>query len=164
MPVQAGSNKILKAMNRRYSREEYLGLINKIKKNIPDAVLGSDIIVGFPGETEDDLAIYSPRNGTLSAKKLEDDVTHKVKSDRLQFLMNIQKEINYEENLNYLGKEFEIITEGQMKNGDYYGRINNNKLVVFPFSQEIGIGERVNLEIKRVSSGLLFGEKVYEKV
>jgi len=181
LPVQAGSNKILKAMNRRYSREEYLELINKIKKNIPDAVLGADIIVGFPGETEEDfqesvklvkevrferlnLALYSPRSGTLSAKTLEDDVPRKVKSDRLQFLMNLQKEINYEENLCYISKQFEIITEGKMKNGDYYGRINNNKLVVFPFSQKNEIGESVILEIKRVSSGLLFGEKVYEKV
>jgi len=181
LPVQAGSNKILKAMNRRYTKEDYLILVKKIKENIPDTVLGSDIIVGFPGETEADfqesvdlvkeagferlnLALYSPRNGTLSAENMKDNIPHEIKSERLQVLLDLQKSINYEANLNYMNKKFKVITEGTMKNGDYYGRINNNKLVVFPFDSDIVVGEKVTIKVKKVSAGLLFGEIAYEKL
>ncbi len=181
LPVQAGSNKILKAMNRRYTKEDYLILVKKIKENIPDAVLGSDIIVGFPGETEADfqesvdlvkeagferlnLALYSPRSGTLSAENIKDNVPHEVKAERLQVLMDLQKSINYEANLYYMNKKLKVITEGTMKNGDYYGRINNNKLVVFPFDSNVVVGEKVTVKVKKVSAGLLFGEMAHEKL
>jgi tRNA-2-methylthio-N6-dimethylallyladenosine synthase len=181
LPVQAGSNKILKAMNRRYTREDYLTLVKKIKESVPDVVLGSDIIVGFPGETEDDfqesvdlvkearferlnLALYSPRKGTLSAENMRNSVSHEIKAERLQLLMDLQKSINYEANLNYRDKNFKVIVEGTMKNGDYYGRINNNKLVVFSFDSNVVVGEKVTVKIKKVSAGLLFGEMAYEKL
>ncbi|MFO7881041.1 MAG: tRNA (N6-isopentenyl adenosine(37)-C2)-methylthiotransferase MiaB, partial [Kosmotogaceae bacterium] len=121
LPIQSGSNKILKTMNRGYTREQYLELVNKVRAKIPGASISTDLILGFPGETEQDyletkelletvrydrvnFAVYSPREGTLSARKYEDNVPHKVKAARLNELLELQKSINREKNEQYVGK------------------------------------------------------------
>ncbi len=173
LPIQSGSNKILKAMNRGYTKEEYLNLVEKIREKLPQASLSTDLILGFPGETENDyletkellkdvrfdrvnFAIYSPRDGTLSAKKYEDNVPHKVKTARLNELLELQKSINREKNEKYIGKNVEIIVEGILKDGNLYGRTITNKIVLFSGPKEL-IGEKVEIEIHSVSAGPLKG-------
>ncbi|HOQ38902.1 MAG: tRNA (N6-isopentenyl adenosine(37)-C2)-methylthiotransferase MiaB [Fervidobacterium sp.] len=173
LPVQHGSNRILKAMNRRYSREEYIELINNIRSIVPDVSISSDIIVGFPGETDEDfeetvalvekmqferlnLAIYSPREGTVAWKYLKDDVLHEEKVRRMSFLLNLQKRINRELNESYQGREVEVIVESSAKNGLFYGRDIRNKIISFNGSEEL-IGKSVLVRIEKISAGPLFG-------
>lgn len=174
LPVQHGSDKILKAMNRRYTRQEYIDLINEIRKIVPDASISSDIIVGFPGENDEDfeatvelvkllkferlnLAVYSPREGTVAWKYLKDDVPYQVKVRRMSYLLNLQKTINKELNKSYLGKEVEVIVEAQAKNGLFYGRDIRNKIISFEANPE-SIGKNVIVKVNKISAGPLYGE------
>lgn len=174
LPVQSGSNRILKDMNRGYTREYYLDLIGRVKNKIQGATLSTDLIIGFPGETEEEyeetvslvkevrfervnLAMYSPREGTLSARKMEDDVPQEVKTRRLNDLLAIQKHINREENEKYLNETIDVIGEGKIKgNGKIYGRTMNNKIVIYEAEPDL-IGQPVKIRIERVSAGPLYG-------
>lgn len=174
LPVQHGSDKILKAMNRRYTRQEYIELIREIKKIVPDASISSDIIVGFPGEDDTDfedtvrlvkeikferlnLAIYSPREGTIAHKYLKDDVPYQTKVRRMSYLLNLQKLINKELNELYKGKEVEVIVEAQAKNGLFYGRDIRNKIISFEADKGL-IGKNVIVEINKITAGPLYGK------
>jgi tRNA-2-methylthio-N6-dimethylallyladenosine synthase len=173
LPVQHGSDRILRAMNRRYTRGEYIELINKIRNIVPDASISSDIIVGFPGETDEDfeatvelvkaikferlnLAIYSPREGTVAWKYFKDDVPYKTKVRRMSYLLNLQKMINRELNEAYRDKRVEVIVEAQAKNGLFYGRDIRNKIISFEGSHEL-IGKTVIVKVNKITAGPLYG-------
>jgi len=173
LPVQHGSDRILRAMNRRYTRGEYIELINTIRNIVPDASISSDIIVGFPGETDEDfeatvelvkaikferlnLAIYSPREGTVAWKYFKDDVPYKTKVRRMSYLLNLQKMINRELNEAYRDKKVEVIVEAQAKNGLFYGRDIRNKIISFEGSHEL-IGKTVIVKVNKITAGPLYG-------
>lgn len=174
LPVQAGSTRILKEMNRRYSKEQYLDLVSKVKENIPGIALTTDIIVGFPGETEEDFEetldviervrydsaytfLYSKRTGTPAAKH-PDQISEEVKKQRFDRLLEVQNRISKEINDKLLGKEFEVLVEGLSKNSKaaYTGRTRTNKIVNFKGSDEL-IGKLVKVRIDSVQTWSLFG-------
>jgi tRNA-2-methylthio-N6-dimethylallyladenosine synthase len=176
LPVQSGSNRILDLMNRTYTIEHYLSLIEKAKKIIPGVSFSTDIISGFPTETEEDHRMtlnvmryirydgaymfkYSPREGT-KAFKMEDDVPEDVKGRRLSEIIELQQKISYEINRNMIGGEEVILVEGFSKKSDSFlaGRTDSNKVVVFPFSEEVKEGDYVRIKINRATSGTLFGD------
>ncbi|WP_027340253.1 tRNA (N6-isopentenyl adenosine(37)-C2)-methylthiotransferase MiaB [Halonatronum saccharophilum] len=177
LPVQAGSNNVLKAMNRGYTREEYLELVSKIRESNPEASIGTDVIVGFPGETEEDFQdtldlfkkvkydmtynfIYSKRTGTPAAKK-EDQVSEEEKKERLQRLIDLQKNISMENNQKYLGETVEVLVEGESKNNPdrLTGRTDTNKIVIFESDEDL-TGELVDVKIDKVQSWTLYGNLV----
>lgn len=150
LPLQSGSNDVLKAMNRTYTREHYLGLVEKIRNAVPDMAVTTDMIVGFPGETERDyedtldmmnrvrydsafMFKYSPRPGTKAAQ-LPDDVPDDEKSDRLNRMIRLQYRHTLEANRTLIGKEVEILVEKESKktSDEMMGRTSTNKIVVFP--------------------------------
>lgn len=178
LPVQSGSSRILKAMNRKYDRDHYLGLIDKIRQSIPDAVLTTDFIVGFPGETESDFEktlslvekvrfdmaytfAYSPREGTPAAKK-DDQISSEEKHRRLQALMDKQNQISYEVNQELVGKEINILVEGESKNDPEYfsARSDGNKLVIIPAETKELIGNIIKAKINEAGSWTLYGDIV----
>jgi len=147
LPVQAGSNEILKTMRRGYTVEEYRKLVDEIRNSIPGIALSSDVIVGFPTETELQfqqtvnlltelrfdtvhVAAYSPRPGTIAARELEDDVPQVEKKRRLAILERLQESIVTEINAGLTGKTVEVLVEGKQK-GKWYGRTGTDKLVFF---------------------------------
>ena len=172
LPAQAGSNEILKAMRRSYTIEDYKRLVNDIRSEIPDIGLVSDIIVGFPSETEEQfqqtvdlltdlrfdtvhLAAYSPRPGTIAARELADDVPLSEKKRRLAVLEKLQENIVTEINTELKGKTVEILVEGKQK-GKWYGRTGTDKLVFFSDDAN-HIGKLVNLRIELSSPWSLQG-------
>lgn len=180
LPVQSGSSSMLKLMSRKYTREQYLDLVNKIKKAIPNATLTTDIIVGFPGETEEqfeetlslveevgyDLAftfIYSPRHGTPAAT-MEDNVSEEEKKARLQRLIEVQNRISREKNEALRGKVVEVLVEGVSKKDATVlsGRTRNNKLVNFKGDPSL-IGRFTNVKIIEALTWTLNGEAVGEE-
>jgi len=177
LPFQSGNTEILKKMARKYTREEYLELVNKIKKAIPDVVLTTDIIVGFPEETEEQFQdtlslveevgfdsaftfIYSPREGTPAAK-MEDNVPEAVKKDRLQRLNALQNRISREKNEALRGKIMEVLVEGESKNNSEVlsGRTRTNKLINFKGDKRL-IGSFVHVKITDPKTWTLEGEVV----
>ncbi|MEV2284320.1 tRNA (N6-isopentenyl adenosine(37)-C2)-methylthiotransferase MiaB [Paenibacillus larvae] len=177
LPVQSGNTEILKKMSRKYTRERYLELVGKIKEAIPDAVLTTDIIVGFPGETdeqfEDTLSlvkevkydsaftfIYSPREGTPAAS-MEDNIPMEVKKERLARLNEVLAEFSKESNWELKGQVLEVLVEGQSKKNAKVlsGRTRTNKLVHFEGSKDL-IGEFVHVKITEPQTWLLKGEIV----
>jgi tRNA-2-methylthio-N6-dimethylallyladenosine synthase len=173
LPVQSGSDNILKKMNRKHKRQEYIDMVKKIQSEVPYVTTTSDFIVGFPGETDEDfmqtvdlvkqcrydkinIAEYSPREGTIAEKYMEDDIPKHIKNKRFQYLMNIQKEINKEENLKYKNHMLRVIQESQTKSGKYLGRTINNKVVMFDSKEKLK-GKYVDVFIERVSAGPLYG-------
>ncbi|HPT84742.1 MAG TPA: tRNA (N6-isopentenyl adenosine(37)-C2)-methylthiotransferase MiaB [Bacillota bacterium] len=165
LPMQAGSNKILAAMNRRYTREHYLSLVEYMRKKIPDIALSSDIIVGFPGETEEDFAetldavekaqfdfiysfIYSPRKGTPAAE-LEDTTPHEVKTERFARLLEVQNAISIAKNSRFIGQRVRLLVEGPSKTNPevYSGRSKHAKLVHFTGGYEALTGNFAWVEI-----------------
>lgn len=178
LPVQSGSSKILKAMNRKYDREKYLSLIDKIRERIPDAVITTDFIVGFPGETEADFEetlslvdkvrfdmaytfAYSPREGTPAAKKAN-QISSEEKHRRLQALMDKQNQISYEVNQKLIGKEIDVLVEGESKKDpDYFSaRSDGNKLVIIPAKTDELIGNIIKTRINEAGSWTLYGDIV----
>jgi tRNA-2-methylthio-N6-dimethylallyladenosine synthase len=176
LPVQSGSNRILELMNRTYTVEHYLELIEKARKIIPGVSFSTDIISGFPTETiEDHLATldvmqevrydgaymfkYSPREGTKSYK-MEDDVPEEVKSKRLQEIIDIQQRISLEKNLELIGQREIILIEGFSKKSDdfYSGRTDSNKVVIVPAHEDIKPGRYVIAKLNRATSATLFGD------
>lgn len=177
LPVQAGSNRILKAMNRRYTRERYLELIAEVRAAMPDIALSTDIIVGFPGETEEDFAdtlrlmetvrydaaftfAYSPRGGT-PASKMSEQVSGAVSKERLQRLNQLQTRISMERNQALIGSRQELLVEGPSKNDPdkLTGRTRGNKLVHFAGSEELS-GRLVQVRITQAQTWNLFGELI----
>ncbi|MDD2411518.1 MAG: tRNA (N6-isopentenyl adenosine(37)-C2)-methylthiotransferase MiaB [Bacteroidales bacterium] len=175
LPVQSGSNNMLKKMNRKYTREWYLGRIAEIKKQIPDCSLSTDIIAGFCDETEQDhqdtLSImrevgyeaaymfkYSTRPGTLAHKKFDDNVSEELKIKRLQEIINLQQELSLISNKKDIGKIMEVLIEGFSKRSKehQFGRNSQNKVVVFP-KTDLEKGNYVNVQITECSAATLKG-------
>ena len=178
LPVQSGSNRILELMNRTYTVEHYLNLIEKAQKIIPGVTFSTDIISGFPTETSDDhfatlelmkqvrydgayMFKYSPREGT-KAFKMDDDVPEKVKSNRLQEIIDLQQQISFEKNQDLIGKEEIIIVEGfSKKSNDFvFGRTDSNKVVILPINDKIKNSDYIKVKINKASSGTLFGNYI----
>jgi tRNA-2-methylthio-N6-dimethylallyladenosine synthase len=181
LPVQAGSNAILKRMNRKYTKESYLDLIERVKEKIPDASLTTDIIVGFPGETEADFEetldlirrvrydtaftfMYSPREKTPAARwEGRDPVPNPVKKDRLNRLMALQYQISWEQNQQYLGRELLVLVEGVSKKDHHVWacRTHNNKVVLIDRDPAINLTDRfVPVRITGAKTFYLTGEAV----
>ncbi len=178
LPVQSGSDRILELMNRTYDSKHYFNLIKKIKNEIPTAVLSTDIIIGFPTETEDDykstvelmqevqydgafMFNYSPRENT-KAYLMEDDVPFEIKTRRLNEINEMQRAISLLKNQKDIGKVEEVLVEDESKKSENFlrGRTDGNKMVIFPKEDGIKIGDYIQIKIERVNSATLFGEKI----
>ena len=179
LPVQSGSNKILKLMNRKYTREWYLDRIAKIREAMPDCGISSDMFTGFHNETEEDfeetlslmrevgfdssfMFKYSERPGTFAAKHLPDNVSEEVKIDRLNRMIALQNELSLCSNRNDVGKTFEVLVEGYSKRSkdDMFGRTQQNKVIVFP-AGDTKVGDRVMCVVEKATSATLIGHRVY---
>ncbi len=181
LPVQSGSSRMLKKMNRKYTREDYIGKIDMIKSKIPDISLSTDIIAGFCSETIEDhndtLSImeyanydyafmfnYSQRPNTLAEKKYEDDVPSEEKTKRLNEIIDLQRKLSLASNKRDIGKEFEILVEGVSKRSKekLFGRTSQNKVVIFD-NKGVSIGNYVNVKIVDCSSATLIGQLTDKK-
>lgn len=178
LPIQSGSNRMLKAMNRQHTREEYLELVENIYKIIPEINLSQDMIAGFCGETEQDhqdtldlmekvkysfgfMFAYSERPGTLAAKKMEDDVPLEIKKRRLQEIINLQQKHSLYRAKQHVGQIQEVLIEGTSKKSDLHwkGRNTQNTVVVFP-KEHYKMGDFVNVQINDCTSTTLLGEAI----
>lgn len=178
MPVQSGSNRILKEMNRLHTREEYMRLIDKIKTIIPDVCVTQDMIAGFPTETEADhqdtlslmeyvkysfgyMYAYSDRPGTLAGRKMEDDVLEAIKMRRLQEIVDAQRIHSGFRTQEFLGQTVEVLVEkiSKKSENDLSGRNSQSITVVFP-KENYKIGDFVYVKINKCTSGTLIGEAV----
>lgn len=178
LPVQSGSNRILKLMNRKYTREWYLDRVEAIRRIVPDCGLSTDIFVGYHSETEEDhrqsldlmrlvgydsafMFKYSERPGTYAAKHLPDDVPEDVKIRRLNELIELQTEMSAEANRRDEGREFDVLIEGFSKRSreQLFGRTEQNKVVVMPKGDH-HVGQTVRVRITGSTSATLFGEEV----
>ncbi|HEY5575477.1 MAG TPA: tRNA (N6-isopentenyl adenosine(37)-C2)-methylthiotransferase MiaB [Clostridiaceae bacterium] len=177
LPVQSGSSRLLKKMNRHYDKSMYLNLVDKIKVKIPGAAISTDIIIGFPGETEEDFQetlslvkevefdsaftfIYSKRKGT-PAFDMDDQISDEVKHDRFNRLVEAVNASSRKKNLEYLGRTVEVLVEGFSKNNEntVMGRTRSGKLVNLSGSAEL-IGALVNAKIIKANSFSLVGEEI----
>ena len=178
LPVQSGSNRILKEMNRLHTREEYFNLIDNIRRLIPDCAISQDLITGFPTETEEDhrdtlslmdyvkydygfMFAYSERPGTLAARKLVDDVPEEVKSRRLAEIVALQREHSLYRTKQFLGKTVEVLIEKESKKSplEWSGRTEQNTVAVFP-KEHYKVGDFVMVEIMDCTSATLKGKAV----
>lgn len=178
LPAQSGSNRILKVMNRKYTREWYLERIAAIRRIIPDCAISTDLFCGFHSETEEDYELtlslmrevgydsaflfkYSERPGTYAAEHLADDVPEDVKIRRLQGLIDLQNKLSEASNLRDIGKMFEVLIEGFSKRSreQLFGRTSQNKVVIFD-KRNYRVGQRVQVRVVRATSATLFGEPV----
>lgn len=175
LPIQSGSDRILKKMNRNYTVEHYKELVAYCRQQIPGLVLTTDLIVGFPGETEEDFQdtlqllkdvrydmaytfIFSKRSGTPAAT-MEDQVPEEVKRVRLQALMDVQNEISLELNKAMEGQVYDIIVEGPSRNDEnvWFGRTSGNKMVLFPKEDRLHVGDTVQARIDKGQTWILYG-------
>ena len=178
LPVQSGSNRILKAMNRQHTREEYFKLIDDIRDILPDCAISQDMITGFPTETEEDhqdtislmerikyhfgyMYAYSERPGTLAERKLDDDVPEKTKKRRLQEIVDLQQKHSHYRTQQSLGKIVEVLIEKSSKKSDkeWSGRSEQSTVVVFP-KEHYKIGDFVNVKINDCTTATLIGEAI----
>ena len=178
LPVQSGSNSVLKAMNRKYTREWYLDRVAAIRRILPDAGLSTDMFTGFHGETEEDFRLtlslmreaafdsafmfkYSERPGTFASKHLPDNVPEEVKIERLNRMIALQNELSLESNLRDTGREFEVLAEGVSKRNseELFGRTSQNKVVVFPRG-DVRPGDFVRVRVESATSATLIGMTV----
>lgn len=176
LPVQSGSDRILKEMNRHYDRETYLSLVEYMRERMPDIAISTDIIVGFPGETEEDFLdtldlmrkvkydmifsfIYSPRTGTPAAKM--EQVDDKIKSERMERLLKLQNELLAEKNLSYVGKTMRVLVEGRSKTNTekMSARTEGNRIVLFDGDDSL-TGNFAYIKITKSAPFALFGEIV----
>ena len=176
LPVQSGSSRILKLMNRGYNREEYIALVDRIKNKIPDCAISMDMITGFCTENDDDhndtislmkyvkydygyMFKYSERPNTAAEKKFEDDVPEEIKQKRLVEVINLQQKQSLENNKKRLNKTYEVLIEGLSKRSKnhYYGRTTHNCVVVFEKSSH-EVGDYVNVIINDCTAGTLKGK------
>lgn len=178
LPVQSGSNEVLKLMNRKYTREWYLDRVAAIRRFMPDAGISTDLFTGFHNETKEDfeqtlslmreagfdsacMFKYSERPGTFASKHLPDNVSEEVKIDRLNRMIALQNELSAESNRRDVGKEMEVLVEGRSKRSadEHFGRTSQNKVVVFP-KGETKPGDFVRVRILDASSATLRGELI----
>lgn len=178
LPVQSGSTRILKEMNRQHTREEYMALIDKIRSIIPNCTISQDIITGFPTETEEDhqdtlslieyvkydfgyMFSYSERPGTLAARKLEDDVPEEVKQRRLQEIVDLQRTVGLERTQRFIGETVEVLIEKSSKKSEeeWSGRTSQSTVVVFP-KENYKVGDFVLVNITSCTSATLIGEAI----
>lgn len=176
LPVQSGSSRILKLMNRGYNREEYIALVDRIKNKIPDCAISMDMITGFCTENDDDhndtislmkyvkydygyMFKYSERPNTAAEKKFEDDVPEEIKQKRLVEVINLQQKQSLENNKKRLNNTYEVLIEGLSKRSKnhYYGRTTHNCVVVFEKSSH-KVGDYVNVIINDCTAGTLKGK------
>ena len=179
LPVQSGSNSVLKAMNRKYTREWYLERVAAIRERIPDCAITTDMFTGFHGESEEDfletlslmrevgfdaafMFKYSERPGTYASKFLPDNVAEEVKIERLNRMIALQNTLSLESNRRDIGKSFTVLVEGYSKRSkeDMCGRTGQNKMVVFPTGEGIKAGDFVEVEILDATSATLLGKRV----
>jgi tRNA-2-methylthio-N6-dimethylallyladenosine synthase len=171
IPVQHGSDPVLERMRRGYALSEFHEKVDLIRSMMPDAAITTDIIVGFCGETEQEfndtlrlleevrfdkvhVAMYSPRPGTIAARKMEDDVPSEVKKERLQAVEEVEERISTELNLRLEGTDQEVLVEGR-RESRWYGRTRSNKLV--HFVGETNVGELVTVHIDKATAWSLQG-------
>ena len=178
LPVQSGSDKVLKAMNRQHTREEYIKLVENIFQIIPDCSISHDMISGFPNESEKDhndtlslmekvkysfgyMFKYSERPGTLAAKKLEDNIDEETKSRRLSEIVELQQKHSLYRSKEFVGKTVEVLIEKESKKSNLHwaGRNQQNTTVVFP-KENYNIGDFVNVKINSCTSATLIGEAI----
>ena len=176
LPLQSGNTKVLHEMNRKYSKEQYLELVEKMKAKIPNLVLSTDIIVGFPGETDEEfedtldvvrkvnfeqifMFIYSKREGTVAASR-EDQVPENIKHERFEKLKELYNSKVDENNEKYINTCQKILVEGESKNNSQMlqGRTDTNKVVIFEKNENIKIGDVINLKITEAHKWYLKGE------
>ena len=176
LPLQSGSSRILKLMNRKYTKTHFLNLVKKIKNKCPTATITTDIIVGFPTETEKDfndtvdvfkkvsfdsafIFKYSPRNGTAAQRRHKDNVSPEIKTKRIILLNEIQKSISLEQNEKLIGQIETVLIDAKKTPGLYYGRTNTNKLVSC-YCTKCKIGQLVDVKIFNASMNGLGGKRV----
>ncbi len=181
LPVQSGSNEVLKRMNRKYTRDDYLEKVYLLRRLIPDITISTDIICGFCGETEEDhlqtidlmkevnyffafMFKYNERPNTLAAKKYADDVTDDIKSRRLKEIIDLQQKISYMLNKQDIGKIFKVLVGGISKKNEkeIFGRNSQNKVIVFAgdLTQK---GQFVDVEVTNCTSATLIGRQNFDK-
>ena len=177
LPVQTGSTRMLERMNRQHTREEYIELIDNIRRIIPECAISQDMIAGFCGETEEDhqdtlslmeyvkydfgfMFAYSERPGTLAAKRMEDDVPQEVKKRRLAEIIQLQQEHGLYRMEQFVGRTVEVLIEGNSKKSDQHwmGRNTQNAVVVFPKGDE-KIGDTVMVHVEACTSATLLGKR-----
>ncbi len=176
LPVQSGSSRVLKLMNRKYDREHYLNLVGKLKTASPGIAITTDIIVGFPGETEEDFletmslveAVgydsaftfkYSKRSGT-KAEKMDGQISDKVKTERIMRLLKVTNQLTYDKHKEMVGDTFEVLVEGEHADrGQMFGRTDGFKLVNFQGTADLK-GKFVQVKIKKAMKNSVFGELV----
>ena len=177
LPMQSGSDTVLRRMNRKYDREQYLRTVSYMRERMPDITITSDIIVGFPGETEEDFEgtmdmlrrvkfdmlysfIYSPRKGTPAAE-MEDQVPPEIQHERFERLLALQKEIGAGRNQELVGKTIRVLCDGVSKGNDalYSGRTDGNKIAFFEGAPE-DVGRFVDFVAERADAFSLYGKKV----
>ncbi|MDI7245982.1 MAG: tRNA (N6-isopentenyl adenosine(37)-C2)-methylthiotransferase MiaB [Bacillota bacterium] len=178
LPLQAGSDRVLARMNRGYTQGQYVDLVRRIREAVPGSSITTDLIVGFPGETEEDFLetlkvvrelrfdsaftfVFSPRRGTAAAR-MKDQVPEDVKSERIQRLIEVQEDITVEINRGLAGKVVEVLVEGESKTSPAMlaGRTRTNKLVVFPRDDRARRGTLVKVRITRPQAWTQMGEVV----
>jgi len=178
LPVQSGSSRVLQLMNRTYTREWYMGKVNRIRHVIPDCGISSDIIAGFCTETEEDhkdtlnimeyskydmsyMFFYSERPGTLAQRRYKDDITETIKKRRLQEIVEVQNRLSLESNKKDIGKTFKVLIEGDSKKSskDWMGRSSQNKVIVFPKENfELKKGNYVMVKVTDCTQATLLGQ------
>ena len=175
LPLQAGSNRILRRMNRTYSKEHFLSLVSKIRNTLPNVGISTDIIVGFPGETDDDFIEtlnvmdeikfdsafnfkYSPRRGT-KASEYDDQISEEVKQSRLQRVINLQKEHTLQNNIKLVGRVEDVLVEkeSKMSKVQWAGRTDSNKWIIFD-KQDSQIGDMKSIKITKAQGISLHGQ------
>jgi len=176
LPLQSGSDKVLREMSRKYDSQKYLGTVEKLRAAMPDIAITSDIIVGFPGESEEDFEmtleivkkaefdmiypfIYSPREGTPAARR-EDMIPDAVKSERFDRLILLQNELSKKKNEAWVGRTVKVLVDGMSKkgNGLYTGRTNGGKLVHIN-SEKVKIGEFTEIKITGADTYALYSDE-----
>jgi len=178
LPLQAGNNRILDLMNRTYTKEDFLALVDKIRSLIPDIVLTTDIIVGFSSETEEEygdtldviekvefdsafMFKYSERKNTIASRKYPDDVSEEDKTSRITRLVDLQRSISNKKNKEHLGQVFDVLVEGKAKKyNQLLGRNDGNKIIVFDDNGSIKIGNTVKVKINEVTTNTLIGNVI----
>jgi tRNA-2-methylthio-N6-dimethylallyladenosine synthase len=178
LPVQSGSTRILQLMNRTYTKEWYIGKVNRIREIIPCCGISSDIIAGFCTETEEDhketlsimefskydmsyMFFYSERPGTLAQRRYKDDIPEEMKKKRLQEIVELQNKLSLESNQKDIGKTFKVLIEGNSKrsDNDWMGRNTQNKVIVFPKENyNLKRAEYVNVVVNDCTKATLLGK------
>ncbi|MBQ9467098.1 MAG: tRNA (N6-isopentenyl adenosine(37)-C2)-methylthiotransferase MiaB [Muribaculaceae bacterium] len=179
LPVQSGSDRILKLMNRKYTRAWYLDRVARIRAAMPNCAISTDVFTGFHDESEQDFEMtlslmrevgfdsafmfkYSERPGTYAARHLPDNVPEAVKIERLNRMIALQNELSLESNRRDVGREFDVLVEGHSRRSrsDMFGRTPQNKVVVFPADESVRPGDTVRCRVREVTSATLLGDRL----